>query len=139
CTAADGAGNPATPTTFRVSVEDHTAPVLAAHGNETREATGPTGAIVTYASPAANDTVDGSDITTCSPASGSLFALGNTTVTCDVADVSGNAAPSGSFVVSVVDTTPPTIAFHADATAEATGAAGANVTYDAPSTSDVVD
>ncbi|HMC71429.1 MAG TPA: HYR domain-containing protein, partial [Mycobacteriales bacterium] len=42
----------------------------------------------------------------CSPASGTTFATGATTVTCSAHDASGNDA-AATFVVTVVDTTPP--------------------------------
>ncbi len=41
-----------------------------------------------------------SAVLTCAPASGSLFAIGSTTVTCTAADASGNTTV-GSFTVSV--------------------------------------
>ena len=40
----------------------------------------PTGAIVSFSSPTATDTVDGGDAVICAPASGSTFPLGTTTV-----------------------------------------------------------
>ncbi len=46
------------------------------------------------------------DAIACTPPSGSTFALGTTKVTCSVANSYGVSA-SGSFTVSVVDTTPP--------------------------------
>ena len=109
CTASDAAGNAATPTTFRVVVRDTTAPVIAAHGGETAEATGPNGAVVTYAAPATSDAVDGSGTAACSPASGSTFAVGTTTVTCTASDAAGNAATPTTFRVVVTDTTAPDI------------------------------
>jgi hypothetical protein len=45
---------------------------------------------------------------TCVPSSGSVFALGATTVNCSASDLSGNVA-TGSFHIAVIDTTPPTI------------------------------
>src|SRR5207302_1797962 len=53
-------------------------------------------------------------------------------------DVNFNAA-TGSGTLTVIDQTPPLIAAHADVTAEATSAAGAGVSYLAPSTSDNLD
>jgi len=44
----------------------------------------------------------------CVPASGSVFPLGTTTINCTATDGSRNAV-SGSFKVTVRDTTPPTI------------------------------
>ena len=139
CNATDAAGNAATPTTFSVTVQDTTPPVIAAHGNETAEATSAAGAAVSYTSPATSDAVDGAGGATCVPASGSTFALGSTTVTCDASDSEGNAATPTTFSVTVQDTTPPVIAAHGNETAEATSAAGAAVSYMSPATSDTVD
>jgi hypothetical protein len=139
CNATDAAGNAATPTTFVVYVVDTTAPVIAAHLDVTAEATSALGALVTYTSPATSDAVDGAGVATCLPSSGTQFALGNTTVTCNATDAASNVATPTTFVVHVVDTTPPVIAAHLDVTEEATSAAGALVSYTSPTTSDAVD
>src|SRR5205814_3360796 len=89
--------------------------------------------------PAATDAVDGPVTASCTPASGSLFGLGHTTVTCSAHDASGNAAPTRSFDVDVRDTTAPAIQAHADVVAEATGSSGATVSYTTPAVSDSVD
>ena len=75
------------------------------------------------------------------PASGSLFPIGSTQVTCSAQDDAGNVANT-SFTVSVgglPDTGAPAIAAHADVTAEATSGAGTTVTYSAPTATDAVD
>jgi photosystem II stability/assembly factor-like uncharacterized protein len=86
---------------------DSTPPVLFLPANLTVEATGPTGAPVTF-SASANDDHDGWVPVTCSPASGSTFPLGTTTVTCSATDAAANTA-TGTFTVTVADTTPPVI------------------------------
>jgi hypothetical protein len=139
CNATDAAGNAATPTTFKVIVGDTTAPVIGGHGDVTAEATGPKGASVPYNAPTTTDAVDGNRAAACAPASGSTFALGATTVTCQAMDTAGNAATPTTFKIVVSDTTPPVIAAHGDVTAEATGPSGARVVYAAPGTSDAVD
>lgn len=139
CTASDSHNNVATPTTFVVHVVDTAAPVIDGHLDETVEATSAAGAVTTYTSPATSDTVDGPGIATCSPASGTFFVLGDTTVTCNATDSNNNAATPTTFTVHVVDTTSPAIAAHADVTAEATSGTGATVTYTSPATSDIVD
>ena len=139
CTATDSNGNSAIPTTFIVHVVDTTAPVIAAHADVTVEATSASGAVVSYTSPTTSDIVDGSGTASCSPVSGSTFALGNTTVTCNATDSNGNSAIPTTFVVHVVDTTAPVIAPHADVFVAATSAAGAVVNYTSPATSDAVD
>jgi hypothetical protein len=94
---------------------------------------------VTYSAPATTDAVDGNGTAVCAPASGSTFALGATTVTCNASDAAGNAAAPTMFSVVVRDTTPPVIAAHADLSAEATSPSGAIVSYSAPMTTDAVD
>jgi len=96
----------------------------------------PSGAAVGY-SPTASDLVDGAVSVNCLPASGSTFALGTATVHCSATDAAGNSA-SGSFDVSVVDTTPPALDLPDDKIVEATGPSGAAVSYTA-SASDLVD
>jgi hypothetical protein len=139
CSATDAAGNHAADTTFSVTVRDTTAPTIDAHGDESGEATGPTGALVMYGAPATHDAVSGTGVASCNPASGSTFALGTTTVTCSAADAAGNHATDTTFSVTVVDTKAPTIDAHAAVTVLATSAAGAEVNYDLPATHDAVD
>src|SRR5262249_11222709 len=62
---------------------------------------------------------------------------GVTTVNCSASDTRGNTA-SGSFTVTVKDTTPPAITVPASVSAFATGPAGAVVSYSA-SALDIVD
>ncbi len=64
--------------------------------------------MVTYSLPTATDVVDGPITPSCLPASGSIFALGMTAVTCSATDAANNTA-SDSFNVTVQDTTAPTI------------------------------
>jgi hypothetical protein len=139
CEATDDAGNAATPLHFQVIVRDTTAPVIDAHGNETAEATGPTGATVTYTAPATSDAVDGAGTASCLPASGSVFALGTTTVTCDATDTAGSAAASTTFSVTVQDKTAPVIVLPGNLAVPPTSHLGAVVNYTSPSTADAVD
>ncbi|HET7486885.1 MAG TPA: HYR domain-containing protein [Acidimicrobiales bacterium] len=134
CTASDAAGNQAT-ASGTITVVDTTGPQLSL-GDVQAEATGPDGAPVGYTATAA-DVVDGSRPVSCTPAAGSLFPLGATTVQCSSSDSRGNAS-TGSFVVTVSDTTGPVLALPADRTAEATGPTGAAVTFPS-SADDVVD
>ena len=63
-------------------------------------ATSTAGVAVTYALPEALYFVDGPRPVTCTPASGSMFPLGQTTVTCAAADGNGNPSEA-SFTVRV--------------------------------------
>jgi hypothetical protein len=78
---------------------DTTAPVLTVPASFAVDATAPAGATVTF-SATATDNSGAIPTVTCTPASGSVFAIGNTTVTCTATDLSGNSATS-SFVVTV--------------------------------------
>src|SRR5262249_27471026 len=134
CTAADAAGNTASKS-FTVTVTaqpDTTPPVVTVPANITAEATSPAGAGVTYSASAPRN-VGGPVPVTCTPASGSTFPLGTTTVTCTATDKAGNVG-SASFTVTVKDTTAPAITVPANITTVATSAAGAVVTYTANAT-----
>ena len=85
--------------TFTITVVDTEPPVIAQPPDLVREATSLTGVTVTYATPAATDNA-GPPTVTCSPASGGVFAVGATTVTCTATDAAGNSA-SASFTVTV--------------------------------------
>jgi HYR domain/RTX calcium-binding nonapeptide repeat (4 copies) len=122
--------------TFTVSVGDVQPPSITVPANRTvSNAPNQAAAVVTYPPPVVSDNVPG--VTTiCSPASGSTFPLGTTSVTCTATDAAGNTA-TGSFTVRVVDTQPPTI----DAPPNMTvgndpGRANAVVTYPPPTASD---
>jgi preprotein translocase subunit SecF len=57
---------------------------------------------------AAVPAVDGAGVAVCAPASGTPFAAGDTRVTCDATDATGNSATPISFTVHVIDTTAAT-------------------------------
>ncbi len=99
CTASDLAGNSAL-STFTITVADTTPPAITVPSSITVTATGATGATVTYQSSAV-DAIDGTVTTSCSRASGSVFPLGPTTVTCTATDARGNLA-TRQFQVAVV-------------------------------------
>ena len=88
---------------------DTTPPEINVPDDFSVEATGPTGAIVAY-TVSATDVGDGGPVdVSCSPASGTTFALGPTTVDCSASDSSNNEA-AASFTVTVEDTTAPDVA-----------------------------
>ncbi len=120
---------------FTVTVNDTQAPTVSCPANITRPATtGSCTAVVTYTTPTASDNCANPTVT-CSPASGSTFALGTTTVTCTARDAANNTG-SCSFTVTVTDAQMPTISCPANVTAPATSQSGAAVTYTAPTASD---
>jgi hypothetical protein len=106
CIARDNAGNgDSTQFTITVAVDDP--PTVNVPPNQTEEATSPAGAIVTFTA-TANDPEDDPDPgVTCSPDSGSTFALGATPVDCSARDSMDNVTTE-RFTVTVRDTTGPT-------------------------------
>jgi hypothetical protein len=98
CSARDSSGNEAT-ATFTVQVRDSRPPVLTVPPDIQVEATGPSGAPVTF-EVTATDLVDPSPVVSCSPSSGSTFGIRTTTVTCSATDSAGNNA-NASFGVTV--------------------------------------
>jgi hypothetical protein len=99
CVAVDAAGNEGS-AAFLVTIVDTTGPVVTVPSAVTVPATAATGAVVTFVA-SATDLVSGSRPVTCSPVSGTLFAIGSTTVTCRALDAAGNEG-IGSFVVRVL-------------------------------------
>jgi HYR domain len=111
---------------------DTTPPVLTVPGDITAEATSSSGAAVTFSASATDDT-DPSPTVLCSPASGSTFHLGDTTVSCTASDASTNTSQA-TFKVTVHDTTAPSLSLPSDISVSATSSAGAVVTYAASAT-----
>lgn len=109
CTATDLSYNTATGT-FTVEVTAEGEPeelVIHVPGTITAEAEGPDGAVVAF-TVTADGTSDPDPDITCTPASGSTFPLGTTTVACTATDDFGHTA-EGSFEVIVRDTVAPVI------------------------------
>ncbi len=75
-------------------------PTLTVPTAMTVDATGPTGAVVAYTAMATDNVAQGLTLG-CSPASGSTFAIGTTTVDCTATDAAGNAT-TAAFAVTVV-------------------------------------
>jgi HYR domain len=84
---------------------DRSPPTLTVPGPLVVEGAGPSGARVSYVV-SARDAADPNPSVSCWPASGSLFPLGQTTVTCTATDASGNSA-TASFAVTVTAALPP--------------------------------
>ena len=84
-----------------------TPPVLQLPANIIAEATNAAGAVVSF-NATATDAKDTNVVVTCTPASGSLFPFGATTVTCSATN-SRNKTATGSFSVTVIDTTAPSV------------------------------
>lgn len=86
---------------------DVTAPRLTLPPTRTVAATSVSGAVVDFAATAADDR-DGAIPVTCTPASGSVFPVGTTRVTCTARDAAGNVTTDG-FDVVVGAWTPPVV------------------------------
>ncbi len=113
---------------FSVTVNDTQAPNITCPGSITRpNDPNQCSAVVTYPAPMVTDNCPGTSgvkgigvvvpppTPVCTPASGSTFPKGVTTVTCTVNDVAGNPS-SCSFTVTVNDTQMPTITCPANIT-----------------------
>ena len=100
CTAVDNCTNRTT-CTFTVTVaRDTTPPVIQCPANTNLSTCSAIGAVVSYPTPVATDNLDPNLLVTCTPASGSLFPVGTTTVTCTATDDCANRA-SCTFTVTV--------------------------------------
>ena len=104
CSVSDSDDTPSTRTaTFRVTVNDTDLALNGVPADISAVATGSSGAAVTFTPPSAIDEDATSPPLTCNRASGSIFAVGTTTVTCSVTD--GDDTPStvsASFHVTVI-------------------------------------
>nr|MBP8273733.1 HYR domain-containing protein [Acidobacteriota bacterium] len=104
CRATDFSGNRATGS-ITITVRDTTGPAWSSLPSSSPvAATSAAGRSVSFA-PVAVDVVTGPATAVCAPASGSVFPIGATTVTCTASDATGHAS-STSFVVTVADTAP---------------------------------
>ena len=99
CFTRDAAGNDAA-ARFPVTVRDTTAPELLMPANIRDAADSPEGRIVNY-SVSASDAVTAVPTITCTPASGSMFAIGTTTVNCQASDDAGNSSAESSFTITI--------------------------------------
>ena len=92
-----------------------------------------------YAGVTATDAEDVPDpAPACSPAAGEVLSLGLTTVSCSVTD-SGGRTDSGSFALTILDTTAPSLVVSDDLAVTTDDPAGATLAYVPPTTADVVD
>jgi hypothetical protein len=129
--ATDMSGN-ASVCSFTVTVVDDEMPVITCPGNITQNTDpGTCGAVVTFVV-TAGDNCSASVVST--PASGSVFPVGTTTVNSVATDPSGNSVTC-SFTVTVVDNEFPVLYCPAAVNANTDpGACGATVTYNVPAT-----
>jgi HYR domain len=120
--ATDAAGNADQTPAERAWTVRAALPHLELPPAQTVEATTPAGTSVTYTAKADSQGEPiAPDAIACKPPSGSTFPLGATTVTCSVTNAYGVSA-SGSFVITVVDTTAPRLTAPTPLTLSASGA-----------------
>lgn len=96
--ATDGSGNESS-TSTTITVLDLEPPVLSVPASFTVNATMTSGAVVTFAATATDNS--GSVSVECSPTSGSVYGIGTTSTTCTATDPFGNET-SKSFSVTVL-------------------------------------
>ena len=131
CSVPDSSGNTAN-CTFTVTVNNTQPPTITCPANII-QSNDPNqcGAVVTYPPPTVGSNC--TEMPSCSPASGSFFPSGTTTVTCNAA----LAGPSCTFTITVNDTQPPTITCPPNQTrSNDPNQCGAVVTYPAPTVGD---
>ncbi|WP_329070601.1 HYR domain-containing protein [Streptomyces sp. NBC_01429] len=91
--------------TINIDVNDVGAPVVTVD-NRTVRTQDPGGVRVEYTA-TAEDAVDGPLPVTCSPASGSIFPVGRTEITCTATDAGGNTGTGTAIVEVIQDPVPP--------------------------------
>ena len=94
-------GRPDINTTFNVEIVDKTAPVISIHTDVNVNSVVPMAVI--YIPPNSTDAVDGTKVASCTPASGSIFPIGTTSVSCTATDSHGNVAIPTTFNVIVTN------------------------------------
>jgi hypothetical protein len=97
--ARDNASNTESPQTLVLKI-DKTAPSISNLPSPVVEASGPSGATVTWTGPSVSDNLDSSPSLSCSRISGSDFPIGDTQVNCTASDQAGNSSTT-SFTVTV--------------------------------------
>ncbi len=122
-TATDFVGNKSSCVTT-ITVVDTTPPSITCPAPITAEATSPLGASVAPGAATASDVVG--PVTVTGPSGAATYPLGISPLTYTATDGAGNTS-SCVATITVVDTTPPSIACPAPITAEATSFAGAMV------------
>jgi hypothetical protein len=124
-------------TTFHVTVNDTDLALSGVPADITAGAAGPAGTAVTYTAPSVLDEDASTPPVSCSPASGSTFPIGTTTVTCAVSDTDDTPSTvTKTFRVIVGDGDLALIDVPADVTVQATFASGAAVGYLTPRAAD---
>jgi hypothetical protein len=138
CSVTDADDTPSSATaTFKVIVGDGDLALAGVPADVTVQATSASGAAVGYVAPTAVDEDAVKPTATCDHGSGSLFPLGTTIVTCQTTDSDDTPSTvTATFQVTVIDTDLGLSFVPADITVNATGPAGAAVSYAPPTGAD---
>ena len=119
--ATDSSGNSDT-ATQRITIQDTTPPTFTSTIPDiNRTFTTGTPAVIFYDLPSARDRADPDVSVTCSPASGSTFPAGPSTITCTATDRYGNSATSTSSVTVTLVTPTPSAPLNLAATSNVYG------------------
>ena len=128
-----------TAVTYTLTVVGNTPPSLNLPADTSIEGNTTGGALAAYTVSATDAEDSPAPTPTCLPAVGAVIPLGSTTINCTVTD-SGLLTTTGSFTVTVVDTTAPSLSgVPAGLDLKTTNSAGAALSYSAPTATDVVD
>lgn len=111
-------------------------PAVTCPANVTAEASGPSGALVSYSPAVCSDAVSTPSVS-YSQGSGTVFPLGSTAVTATATNEAGNVA-SCQFTVTVRDTTAPVLTCPASLSVETPSSAGAIVSYEPATATEAV-
>ena len=131
-TVTDNNGNSAS-CDATVTALDTIPPVITCPPDIISECTGTDGTVVTFDPPTTDDP---NASVACIPASGSLFPIGTTSVSCTATDPAGNSSGC-SFAVTIEDTTAPTISYPENVTVNRSSPAGATVDFTVPTATDL--
>src|SRR6478672_11283504 len=140
CTATDASGNTAAASfAVHVTLIRPTPPQLQLPADSTVEGNTTGGALAAYTVTATDAEDAVAPTPACLPAIGSLLSLGPNTITCTATD-SGGLQATGSFQITVVDTTDPVLhGMPGDVALTTTDPGGATLTYTSPTATDIVD
>jgi hypothetical protein len=124
---------------IRLDVIGNAAPTLTFPVDRTREGDTTGGWTADWSGVTATDPEDDPDpAPSCTPADGMVLDIGPTTIVCSATD-GGGQTTTGSFVLTVVDTTAPVLTMPGDRTVTTTDPSGTTLDYDPPAVADIVD